>query len=96
MATITYVHQGQKTPEQGGFWVTPDAVVQHVKTTYLDTGKMTEVTENSEDFRTKTVIQTFRDDAAKAEFLADPILLQNAENRKAFNAAQSVTDQVTL
>ena len=96
MATITYVHQGQKTPDQGGFWVTPDAVDQHVKTTYIDTGMMTEVTENSVDFKTKTVIQTFRDEAAKAVFLADPILLQNAENRKAFNAAQSVTDQVTL
>ena len=96
MATITYVHQGQKTPDQGGFWVSPDAIDQHVKATYIDTGKMTEVTENSNDFKTKTVTQTFRDDAAKAEFLADPVLLQNAENRKAFNAAQNVSDQVIL
>ena len=93
MATVQIVLQGQQT-DTSGFWVTPEAVTQHIKATYIDTGKMTETNENSEDFKIKTTIQTFRDDAAKTEWFNDPILLANAENRIAFHAAQGVTEQL--
>jgi hypothetical protein len=93
MATVQIVLQGQTT-DTSGFWVTPDAVTQHIKTTYIDTGKMTETNENSEDFKIKTTTQTFRDEAAKAEWFNDPVLQANAQNRIAFHATQGVVEQL--
>lgn len=75
------------------FYETPDDIKEYIKTTYTDTGKVTEVIDVALDGhgkKTKELI--FKDDAAKAEYFADPILRANAEKRKAWHAENGIID----
>jgi hypothetical protein len=56
---------------------------------------MVETTLISEDGITRTTSKSFADDAAKLEWKTDPILLENAKNRKAFNAANNIVEALT-
>jgi hypothetical protein len=77
------------------FWVSPPEIVAYIKATYTDTGKMVETMVISEDGITRNVTQSFVDEAAKTQFKTDPILLENAKNRKAFNAANAIVEALS-
>lgn len=70
------------------FWDAPQAVKDYIATNYINTGKMVEMETYSDDGKTRTVVQTFRDEASKAEWFTDTILQENARNRQAWIAAQ--------
>jgi hypothetical protein len=90
--TFTKTHNERGIRTNLPFWVTPAEVTAHIKATYIDTGKMTETTVLSEDGATRNVTQTFVDEEAKTQWKTDPILLENAANRKAFNAANDIVE----
>ena len=90
--TFTKTHNDRGIMTDLPFWVTPAEVTAHIKVTYIDTGKMVETTQISEDGVTRNTTQSFIDDASKVQWKTDPILLENAKNRKAFNAANAIVE----
>lgn len=92
--TFTKVYDENGVMTSVPFWQPPAAIAAHIKENYIDTGKMVETTVISEDGITRNIVQTFADQAAKIQWKADPVLLQNARNRIAYNAEHGITENL--
>jgi hypothetical protein len=73
-------------------YITPVEIKEYIKTTYLDTGKMTETKTEADSIVTKTL--TFDTVESKVEWLEDATLLANGENRIQFNQNKGVTETI--
>jgi hypothetical protein len=86
---VSMVKQGDSDKP---FYVTPPDVKEHIIENYVNTGKMTELVTVSPDGASISKVINFKDEDAKAEWYSDPILLQNAENRKMHNALHDIEE----
>jgi hypothetical protein len=84
-----------QTPDAIQGYQTPPETAAYIKATYEDTGLMVNnPAVMSDDGMTKTSVQTFKDDAAKAKFTSDPIVIANGQAMTAYHQAQGIVDLV--
>jgi uncharacterized protein YciI len=84
-----------QTPDAIQGYQTPPETAAHIKATYEDTGLMTNgPAVISDGGLTKTSTITFKDDAAKAKFTSDPVVIANGQAMTAYNQAQGIVHLV--
>jgi hypothetical protein len=92
--TFTKVNDENGVMTTAPHWQPPAEISAHIKENYIDTGKMVQTVVISEDGVTRNITITFADDTAKIEWKEDPLLLQNAKNRIAYNAEHGITENL--
>jgi len=76
-----------------GMYQSSDEYNEYLQRVYIDTGIVT-MEHTVVDSATRTTAVTFRSDADKAAFLADPVIANERAARKAFNQEHSIFAEV--
>lgn len=80
-----------------GFSQVPDNVLQYIKTTFQDTGKLLSVvTTLSPNNLTRTTVLTFNNNQSYQDYLADTTIIASVEVGRNHNASNGISHQRTI